>query len=554
MERYVIHRLQYKANAYLDWNAYQRNFNEYNCKANIVAMEKEELEDKTVSYQMLQTLKDITDKEIENLAKRTNEYLSSIGNDFEFQKDAIAKGNKILEEIINECPELINDDSMRDIIRHYRQDKANNAKCGSLLVDGKYSYLVCDIVPFMYHLLGCEPKRVLEDGNVSFKEYENDLEMVIERSPHCYREHGIVKNVVNENTEKYFVSNCIYCSTDTLLTKLLMYDSDGDVGLAIKQKDFVDIAKRNMGTNFTGDDKKRIVPLYYKMATASKEPINTTSILYGLTDGWNSNGMKKYSNLFTLVWNSDISIDESTLDFIKILTMLNNFEIDKAKTNYVPIIPETIAEKIKGFKGKSKPYFYRYKKNVNGMKYTNTSESQISCVDKIDAYIKFDNIKAIDESVKFSGKVLASKTFDSIKLEGTDGKLITAKYEEINKLYHTYFNKDNSNTELVYKKIRQELKIGEDTDKEICDFLIKSLFVNRSDISKKLLLMLYGDQILRNIIKNKSKKKEEMKMECCVCGTEFIAKTNNSKYCSDKCRKAENLRKTKENKKLKTKV
>lgn len=542
----IFTKSQYKMNSYMEWTTYQKKFNEHSCTACICNESEDEIKDKNVSYQMLQTLSDITDDEIENLTKKTNEYLTALGSDFEFKKEAISKGNQTISELIDESPELVNDKSIKDIIKKYRADKANEAKTGKLQIDGKYSYLVCDIVPFMHFLLGVDPKRVLNDREVSFNLYDDKAELVLERSPHCFKEHGIVTNILNEETEKYFVSNCIYCSTDTLLSKTLMYDSDGDKALAIRQNDFVEIAKRNMKYELEDADEKKIVPLFYNMATAPKEQITAKSILLALTNGWNSKGIEKYSNLFTKAWNSE-NIDDTMIELIKILTMLNNFEIDKAKTNYVPQIPPKIKEEIKKLKSNVAPYFFKYKKSDYDVK-PNTNEKQVSCVDKIDNYIKVTDIESQNEH--FTGEILASKKFKNIEIKGTKAEEVTKKYQEINaNNYSQFFNKDKTNTNIVYQKIKKELTLGEFTNKEVCDILVKSLFLNYRETSKKLLLMLYHEQMLSNVRRNKKNQKEKLTKKCMICNTEFIASRNTDKYCSPECSKEANRIKAKEKKK-----
>ena len=95
-----------------------------------------------------------------------------------------------------------------------------------------------------------------------------------------YKEHAIRFNVANDvykerskNIREWFTTDGIYASTHDLISKILMYDVDGDRSLVVADKDFVKIAERNMNG---------IVPLYYNMRKAEPTELNCKTIYSGL--------------------------------------------------------------------------------------------------------------------------------------------------------------------------------------------------------------------------------------------------------------------------------
>ena len=56
------------AKYYKSWSDYQEKYNLYKCTAGFTNPEEERIKDATINYQMLQTLTDITDDEINLIA------------------------------------------------------------------------------------------------------------------------------------------------------------------------------------------------------------------------------------------------------------------------------------------------------------------------------------------------------------------------------------------------------------------------------------------------------------------------------------------------------
>src|SRR5690606_29849661 len=140
------------------------------------------------------------------------------------------------------------------------------AKAGKILLEGtKRSYISPDLYAFSEWLFAGvkNPNGLLKNGEVSCKLF-GDEKLDVLRSPHLFREHCVRKNVINSQTEKWFISNCIYTSVHDMISKQLMFDVDGDDALIVKEKLFVSRAERQM---------IHTVPLDYTLATAKKSKI-----------------------------------------------------------------------------------------------------------------------------------------------------------------------------------------------------------------------------------------------------------------------------------------
>lgn len=519
---------------YDDFAEYQSKFKENNCKACkcIVEKNKEEIRNSQLSYQILQTLTDITNDEIEQLVQKSNTYLDKIGSDPDTMIDCISKGNESIKNIFKLYPNLLSDKHIRDEITNVRLGIANKSKYGKLKIDGKYVFIVPDVYAWMEYLfLGEEnPKGILEDGKVSCSLFENDEVLDCVRNPHCYREHGVNTNVINNETRKWFETNCLYTSCHSLISKLLQFDVDGDFSLVINDKVLVPIAEKNM---------KDIVPLYYEMPKGKKDSINAENIFDGLEEGFKSKGIAEYSDSFTKAWNfipNEKISKGDILEVIKYLCLYNNFAVDFAKTLYKPDrkkLPENVKENLKQMVKKEYPYFFRYKiKEDKDKKYNKSIRTdKRSTVDRLDEFIQYKDISPI-EDVLGKDKVVINKL-----ILMCDGKQkidadVTKLYNKINKSYYNYFADNNENTNSVYSNIREILRMGNKyNDVQVCDMLIKSLFRNNTH-SKKLLFMLYANIIENNLLVNLKPNKKI----CRHCGEEFSPTSNRQLVCMD-CKK-----------------
>lgn len=305
---------------YSSWEEYQVNYKKYGCLGAKLNEEDPSVEGK-LTYQMLQTLTDISDEELIQMSSKTVKEISTLGTDKETMLRVLGATEKkkhrtALQDALLLYPELLNDDHTKEIIKNKKKSMIKDAKSGKLLVDGaRYTYLCPDLYAFCEKLfLNIQnPKGLLSGNDVHCSLYDEGYIDIL-RSPHLFREHGVRWNKKDEKYEKWFITPGVYTSIHDPISKLLQFDNDGDKALIISDELIVNIAKRNM---------ENIVPLYYEMSVAQKQEINSKNIYEALTLAYGIN-IGEYSNNITKIWNSD----NINLDVIKWLCMENNFTID----------------------------------------------------------------------------------------------------------------------------------------------------------------------------------------------------------------------------------
>ena len=75
----IFTKSQFKLWKFYDsWNEYKEKYQRYSCTAGVTNVEEDRIKNATINYQMLQSLTDITDEEIENIIKPSVEKLNKI--------------------------------------------------------------------------------------------------------------------------------------------------------------------------------------------------------------------------------------------------------------------------------------------------------------------------------------------------------------------------------------------------------------------------------------------------------------------------------------------
>lgn len=231
--RYILTKSQFKLhNFFSDFSVYQENFKKYGCEASYCNIEEDELPKSRINYQMLQTLLDMKDNEINSLIQQSVKEIEEIGGDFQTTMNLLGatKTNKNpswFQQALMIYPELLRDRYCREILKQTKQSLVKQAKAGRLRVNGEYRFLAPDLYAFCEWLfLGVdEPKGLLNNGEVYCREYENNQELACLRSPHLYKEWAIKVNKRNEEIDRWFGNTkCIYTSAWDLISKLLQFD------------------------------------------------------------------------------------------------------------------------------------------------------------------------------------------------------------------------------------------------------------------------------------------------------------------------------------------
>ena len=336
----IFTKSQFKMWKYFNsWNQYKDNFKKYHCQAGLCNTEEDRIKNAKINYQMLQTLTNITDEEIDQLVSGSVKKITNICSSVDTMLDVlgVTPYNQHLtafQRALKIYPALLNDTYAKDVLREVKNSLLKKYRSGKLEINGKYTFLLPDFYAACEYWFGHieQPDGLLRDKEVFcwlFRRYEK-LDCL--RSPHLYKEHAIRFNVANKAYEErsemireWFTTDGIYTSTHDLISKILMFDCDGDKSLVVADQLFVSIAERNMNG---------IVPLYYNMRKAQPTELNPENIYAGLNAAFVGGNIGMYSNDISKIWNHDVFVNGSeeekqqAITCVKQLCCQNNFVID----------------------------------------------------------------------------------------------------------------------------------------------------------------------------------------------------------------------------------
>lgn len=577
--QYVFSRSQFKLwDKYDDWDDYKKKFIENNCHANYCNEESDKFEKKRYNYQMLQTLTDISPEEIDEIIKPTIESIKKSYTDRSTMLQllgATTLNNKktYLQEALRIYPELINDKHVKEDLSDIINSKIKEAKCGKIQLDCTYTYLIPDIFAWLQFSISGEkePKGLLEKNQVFCKLYKDEKELLIERSPHLAKEHGVREHAYSKDKEDWFCTDGIYTSCHDLISKLLQFDNDGDRALVVAGQKIIDIARRNM---------EGVVPLYYVMGKADPQTINDNNIYESLKLAFRYGNIGMYSNKLTKLWNMEEEKEENKKverdNLIRILVALNNYSIDAAKTLEMPRASEEMTKKINAIDKLDLPYFFQFAKKKENKKVAPMNDSTVNQICKKIEEIKIP-VKEGTKNEKYDfggiGNFKSSTLMNNpkIKIEETieaDGKTITkeeaviAKYEELNKSKNKFFMwlqylglKKEEGSASIYQTIEYDFKnyckkLGVKIVDAV-DIVIKHVYKYHPQSKKSFMFNCFGLMIINNLKKNIKKSLEKGYFKCSCCGKRIKKQSNSQKMC-EICRESkrqERDRKRKANKK-----
>ncbi|MDP9675192.1 hypothetical protein J2W97_001175 [Paenibacillus jamilae] len=507
---------------YSSWSEYINKYLKYNCQAGKCNEEEDVVGNAKLNYQMLQTLTDMTNEELKTISSETVQDIRRIGSDKDTMLKILGvtrynKNKNHFQKALEVYPELLNDTYSKETIKQVKKSLIKHAKAGKIDVEGKYTFISPDLYAFCEYLfLGInQPQGLLLNNTEVFCDlFDNAVELDCLRSPHLYREHAVRKNSKNKEMKRWFVTKSLYTSIHDPISKILMFDNDGDKALVCCDKTIVDVAKRNM---------QGVYPLYYEMAKAGAELVNSRSIFNGLNAAYTGGNIGIISNDITKIWNSD-NID---LNVIKILCMENNFTIDYAKTLYKPERPEHIKKNILKHTKSKAPYFFMYAKDKDEKKVELSNKSAMNRLSTIipNPRISFSNIG----SGEFNYNLLLSDPEKPVLL---DENIIEA-YKRLDKNKKFMFSNDGntkSNDELYhYTSIRESIfSSSKKSSNEIVDVLIEYLYNNKKSNFKTTLWSSFGDIILDNLLRNLNKLGT-----CDRCKAKYTITKQRQIYCGD---------------------
>ena len=445
---------------------------------------------------MLQTLTDITNEETDILVHKSLERINNICTSKETIMDILGitpynTNMTPFQKAVKVYPALINDTYAKDIIREIKNSLLKKYRSGKLEITGKYTFILPDYYAACEYWFGHikNPDGLLADGEVFcwlFRQYDK-LDCL--RSPHLYKEHAVRANTANNiygsrtcNIRKWFTTNGIYASPHDLISKILMYDVDGDKALVVADKDFTRIAERNMAG---------IVPLYYNMKKAEPVKLNMENIYSGLAAAFTGGNIGTYSNNISKIWNNDVFINgteeekQEATDCVKMLCCQNNFVIDYAKTLYKPEFPKETSRKIAKYTNSKLPAFFEFAKDKDKTQLEKRNQSLVNRI-----YNKIP-----DKHINTRGMELGNIDYQKMMSDITIicDKKVSVLYNKLNKQYRYMVNKkDDKNNNLRYitcKTREQFCQLGY-TSETITDMLVEYLY-GENKRYKQLLWRIY---------------------------------------------------------------
>jgi hypothetical protein len=568
----IFTKSQFKMCQYYDsWEQYKDFYKKYNCSAGCTNIEEDRIKDATINYQMLQSLTDITDEEIDEVISESKNRLENICSSVDNVKSVFGvtpynQDKTAFQKAIDLYPELLNDVYIRNKLKDIKDSMIKSYKSGKLQVHGKYTFLLPDLyAACQYWFMGDkDPKGLLEDGEVFCWLFRKSEKLDCLRSPHLYREHAIRNNIAcykhkdrQQQLREWYTTDAIYTSCHDLISKILQFDVDGDKSLVVADDIIIKIAERNM---------KGIVPLYYNMKKAKPVQLSNVTIYDGLNAAFTGSNIGQYSNNISKIWNSEVFVSgteeekQQAIDVIKLLCMENNYVIDRAKTLYMPERPSFVKDLVTSYTKSNVPHFFKYAKDKEDEQVADINNSFVNKLEKkipnpriSCKYVSDGEAKKLgkpDHTLMMSNpniKVAIVKSKNNQLIEGTNP--VVLKYIEKAKEYWQKINatfvqdyprdaltKTQIRKEASYNTIVNEVKyelsqLGYD-EHEVVDILVKYLYGIKESKYKDLLWTCYGEYILENL--EKHLKLQTKVIQCIDCGEWF--EVNNDKRHLKTCR------------------
>lgn len=479
---------------YSNWDEYKTYFKRYNCEAGICNMEEEYIKNASINYQMLQSLVDFTDDELDTLCAKTKHKLESISSNRRtmlkvFKATEANSHPSPMQECLMLYPELLQDAYFREELRELKKSMEEEAWSGKIDIYGKYLFVIPDMFAFCEWLfLGIEnPTGLLKNGEVYTEQFTAEWLDCL-RSPSLYLEHPVRKNVRdNEMCSKWFGNKGIYTSTHDLISKILAFDCDGDKLLVVAEPIIVDVARRNM---------QNVVPLYYEMGKASPQIISNESIYHGMTLAYTGGNIGIISNKISKIWNSD----EPDIDSIKRLVMQNNQCIDYAKTLFKTDPPKEIEKQMNNaVKGKL-PHFFTWAKDKDSEQVAEANNSTVNRIAKHIPKYKFKYTS--NKFPKFDYHMLMH---NPNLIQTNEVMNLIDQYGQLSSAMGTVNKSSDANGNYIDYKIFElkEAMLGEAEDVNfVVDSIILGIFGIKKSKRKAAFWMAFGEYVLENLKRN----------------------------------------------------
>ena len=540
--QYILTKSQFKMAKYFDnWEQYKENFKKYQCEVGYCNMEAPEVSQAKINYQMLNSLHDMTDKEIEELTSQSVEEINAIGNDFQTSMKLVGatrynRNPSYVQQALMIYPELLRDQYSRDILKDTKRSLIKQAKAGRLRINGYYRLASPDLYAYCEFLFqgNMNPQGLLADGEVSISQFKNNEEVDCLRSPHLYFEHCLRKNNRSEEVKKWFTTKCVYTASHDLLSRVLALDWDGDILLVTNDKIVRQVVRRN---------QERFVPLLFDMKKANSVQLTPDNIYQGLVAAFKYGKIGIYSNSAAKIWSKG-NIDDNTLTALKLLVAESNWSIDAAKCLYMPERPEQAGELIRQATQGKLPHYFKYAKDKNDKQVEPPNNSTMN---RICQSIPTTRVKFAKMCDNFDYRMLMNLDYG---FSISEDNQIVERYNYWNR--HQYlFNTEAENAKqedmYMFQQIRKH--ILEETNEDInvvVNTLVMYLYTIKTNNMKKTLWASFGDILVENLKKNTA----SLGKVCEECGDRFVSLQSNHRFCSDECCKKAKAKRVKHKRRI----
>lgn len=545
------------------WEVYKDNFKKYGCDACRCNVERSVKLNAKTNYQVLQTLTtEMTDDDIHSLASYDINCLNGIGRNVQCMLNVLGANDKKndnlnwLQQSLLLYPEMLKDFYVKTLLKNTKDSMIKKFRSGKFNINGSYVFAIPDPLACLQWWFTDMDKSDLDsfgfvkEGNVSCNLFADKEELDCLRSPHLDHAHCIRKNQIKDSDKKWLKSNGVYLSMKDTMSKVLMYDNDGDKLLLHNNKTIIKCAKQFQS-------KYGMIPNYYDMPKANPELLTNTSLFEGIVNAYHHGNIGTPSNEITKVWmtlnpSSTKEEIEKAIEVISLRCADVNFTIDYAKTLYKPEIPKGVLQKYKVYSGKKVPHFFIYAKNKTSKQVEEIGQCNI---DRISDVVKSNRIVFKDLLGKYSYKTLMADPNVDCKTDKADEILeLYRELESTNlrKLSHVDFSILD-----IDEKKRALLQIEFDTNKQrkmfldivgeskeyVTDVLVKLL---QDDVNKDTLWRLFGDVIYENIKRNLNGTKI---CQCCKQRFEYDVTAKRPSVNCGECSRKINIQKTIQNRK-----
>lgn len=534
------------------WEVYQENFKKYGCDACRCNVERGVKLNSKTNYQILQTLTtEMTDEDILKLAAYDINNLNGIGRNVQCMLNVLNANEKRNDNLtwfqksLILYPEMLKDFYVKTLLKNTKDSMIKKFRSGKFNINGAYTFAIPDTLACLQWWFTDMDKTKIEkfgfvkEGTVSCNLFDNKEEVDCLRSPHLDHAHCIRKNHVDNTTKKWSKSAGVYIGMKDTMSKLLMYDNDGDKLLVHNNKVIIKCAKQYQL-------KHGMIPNYYDMPKANPELLTNKSLFDGIVMAYHHGNIGTPSNEITKVWSTlhPGSTEESiqhAIDVVALRCTDVNFTIDYAKTLYKPTIPNEVLKRYKVYSGQKVPHFFIYAK---GKRKDQVEELGKCNIDRISDVVKSNRIVFKNLLGKYSYKILMNNPDISIKTE--KAQEIVSLYRDIEETNLRKISHIEWDSLDFREKKKIQLQVQFDSNKQrnlfkeligeskeyIADVLVKAL---QDDVNKDTLWRLFGEVIYSNIKRNLVGTKI-----CKCCGNRFeyditSRKTpNNCNECSYK--------------------